>query len=69
MSVRKQKRPANLETPICQGHLSSFTEAHEYGLDSLNPVIQGYDDEPYTRLESPSPPCSFKENLHNPVSE
>jgi hypothetical protein len=61
MSARKQKHP---ETPIC--HLSSFADAHEHGLDSLNPVVQGYDDARYTRLESPSPPCSLEENPHNP---
>jgi hypothetical protein len=58
MSACKQKRPANV-TPIC--HLSSFTEANEHGPDSLNPVVQGYDDTRYTRLESPSPPCSLEE--------
>jgi hypothetical protein len=58
MSACKPKRPADV-TPIC--HLSSFTEAHEHELDSLNPVVQGYDDARYTRLESPSPPCSLEE--------
>ena len=62
ISVRSQKRPADQETPIYQRGSTSFKEAHEYGLDSLNPVVQGYDDKPYTRLESPSPPSSFEEN-------
>jgi hypothetical protein len=61
MSIRSQKRPANQETCIYPGSLTSFKEAHEYGMDSSNPVVHGYDDTPYTRLESPSPPSSLEE--------
>jgi hypothetical protein len=64
LSVHKPKRGANLEVPNRMGELSSFSDAHEHGLDSLNPVAQGYDDKPHlhhTRLESPSPPASSEE--------
>jgi hypothetical protein len=38
------------------GGLSSFAEAHEYGLDDFAPVVEGYDDKPpMTRLDPPSP--------------
>jgi hypothetical protein len=34
--------------------LNSFAEAHEYGLDTFSPVVEGYDDKPITRLDPPS---------------
>jgi hypothetical protein len=42
--------------------MALFQEAHEHGLDSLNPVFQGYDDKLYTRFEFSSPQPSFEEN-------
>jgi hypothetical protein len=34
--------------------LTSFAAAHKYGVDSYSNVVEGYDDEPNTRLSSPA---------------
>jgi len=33
--------------------LTSFAEAHEHGIDTYSNVVEGYDDDPNTRLDTP----------------